>query len=44
MAQAAVEILAAGARARRQGREAAPEVRLFRHEIVRRQSDAAAQS
>jgi LacI family transcriptional regulator len=44
MARAAVEILAAGARARRRGREATPEIRLFRHEIVRRQSDTAAPS
>lgn len=40
MAQAAVEMLVAAVRRRRQGQEAPPEQRLFRHEVVRRQSDA----
>jgi LacI family transcriptional regulator len=44
MAQAAVEILAAAARRRRQGQADQPEQRLFPYEIVRRQSDAAAQA
>jgi len=44
MAQAAVEMLAIAARRRRHGETAAPERRLFRHEIVRRQSDAAPQA
>ena len=41
MAQAAVAMLAVAARRRRQGEAAAPERRLFPHEIIHRQSDAA---
>ena len=44
MAQAAVEMLAGAARRRRQGEAAVPERRLFPHEIIRRQSDAAPQA
>ena len=40
MAQAAVELLTAAARRRRLGQAAPGERRVFRHEIVRRQSDA----